>query len=382
MKEGGIVLAVRSIRTHSLAIDDFESPKNRRTIQYVAMVDYTENNSFLEVQLRMLRANDKNFRSLSLNLDRMEKDFSQQLAHWRESLFSFQVKWWSEIICSNETVETVAIDLSVSETTIWKKDQLRLLFDAIASLPRLRKIVIRQNNLGRPRRLNSIEAIIGAIRNFYSTIEGFELWGNQIVSGVEHSLQKLLWTLQSCHKLTSLKFMGFDLDPLHVAMIVPLMAMPSLTEFGLGNSSSGFLPVADALTTNTNIENLTLSFVDRIEDPCCLALARALQCNAKLQVLSLLNASPRNNVSGISSKSQGDFLQMMEQNMTLRDFITRGQVGEKMLLYLKLNKAGRRQLFEQFGVTRELWVDKVTLSKEDVDCTFYFLTMNPSICVT
>ena len=73
---------------------------------------------------------------------------------------------------------------------------------------------------------------------------------------------------------------------------------------------------------------------------------------------------------------------MMEQNMTLRDFITRGQVGEKMLLYLKLNKAGRRQLFEQFGVTRELWVDKVTLSKEDVDCTFYFLTMNPSICVT
>ena len=192
MKEGGIVLAVRSIRTHSLAIDDFESPKNRRTIQYVAMVDYTENNSFLEVQLKMLRANDKNFRSLSLNLDRMEKDFSQQLAHWRESLFSFQVKWWSEIICSNETVETVAIDLSVSETTIWKKDQLRLLFDAIASLPRLRKIVIRQNNLGRPRRLNSIEAIIGAIRNFYSTIEGFELWGNQIVSGVEHSLQKLL----------------------------------------------------------------------------------------------------------------------------------------------------------------------------------------------
>lgn len=344
---------------------------------------YSENNSFLDTQLKMLRENDRNFRSLSLNLDKMEAEFSQQLAHWRESIFSFQVKWWSEVILSNTTVESVTINISLPETTIWKRDQLRMMFDAIASLPLLRKLIIRQTNLGGPRRLHSIEAIIGALRICHPTLVSFELWGNEIAFGADHSLQKLAWTLQSCSKLTSLKFMGFDLDPVHVSMFAPLMAMPSLKEFGLGNSSSSFTPIAEELACNSNLEKLTLSFMDHIADMCCVALATALRCNTTLQTLSLLNASPLHSASGISSESQGFFLRAIaEYNMTLRDFMTRGQVGKELLLYLKLNQAGRRQLFGHYGVTRELWVDKVTSSKADIDCTFYFLTMNPSICVT
>ena len=344
---------------------------------------YSDNNSFLDAQLKMLRENDRNFRSLSLDLNKMETEFSQQLAHWRESIFSFQVKWWSEVILSNKTVETVTIDLSLSETTIWKKDQLRMMFDAIGSLPRLRKLIIRQNNLGQPRRLYSIEAIIGAIRICYPTLDSFELWGNEIAFGADHLLQKLAWTLQSCRALTSMRVMGFDLNSVHVSMFVPLMTMSSLKEFGLGNSSSGFLPIAEELACNSNLEKLTLSFTDHIADTCCVALATALRYNTTLQALSLLNASPLYNISGISSDSQEVFLRVIaECNMTLRDFKTRGQVGEELLLYLKLNQAGRRQLFGHYGVTRELWVDKVTSSKADLDCTFYFLTMNPSICVT
>ena len=351
------------------------------------MVDhhYSDHNSFLDVQLRMLRENNKNFRSLTLHLDKMETEFSQQLAHWRESIFSFQVKWWSEIILSNETVETVTIDMSLADSTIWKKDQIRMMLEAIASLPRLRQLVIRQNNLGQPRRLQSIEAMTGALRNCcFTTIESLEVWGNEIAMDSDHSLQKLVWTLQSCRALTNLKFMGFALNPEQVALLTPLISLPSLREFGLGNSSNGFLPIAEEIARNSNLEKLTLSFMDHITDSFCLALATALRCNTNLQALSLLNASPlHNNISGISNESQGFFLRvMMQYNMTLRAFKTRGQVSKEMLLYLKLNQAGRRQLFGNYGVTRELWVDKVASSKEDIDCTFYFLTMNPSICVT
>lgn len=349
------------------------------------MVDhhYSDNNSFLDVQLRMLRDNHQNFRSLSLNLDKMETEFSQQLAHWRESIFSFQVTWWSEVIRSNNTVETVTLDLSLAETTIWKKDQIRTMLNAIASLPRLRKLVLRQNHLGQPRRLQSVEAMIAALRSCSTTIESFELWGHDIAVDADHAFQKLAWTLQSCRKLTHLNVMGFALNPEQVTWWAPLMALPSLKEFGLGNSSNGFLPIAEELACNSNLEKLTLSFMDHIADTCCLALATALRCNTKLQVLSLWNASPLHNISGISNESQGFFLRvMMDYNMTLHDFKTRGSVSKEMLLYLKLNQAGRRQLFENYGVTRELWIDKVASSKEDIDCTFYFLTMNPSICVT
>jgi len=347
---------------------------------------YPDNNSLSDVTVKMLQENDPTCRALSLNLNRMEKEISPQLAHWRESLFSFQVESWCDVIKSNEVVEEVSIDLSLTGMTIWKKDQIKMLLDAVASLPNLRKITIRQNNLGgMRRRLGTVEAITSAIRSCYSTLEEFELWGQIIAPGVEHSLQKLLWSLHACKRLELLKIHGFDLTSFHISMILPLMKMPSLREFGLGNSTGGFMGVADVLATNTTLEKLTLSFMDVLDDDCCFALARALRCNTQLRALSLFNAAPSINISisGISLDGQTAFLQaIMTQNMTLHEFQTRGQVGAKLLMYLKLNKVGRRQLFEKREVTRELWVDKVTMSKEDVDCSFYFLTMNPAICTT
>jgi len=353
-------------------------------------------NSFHDHQLRLLRENDASFRSLSLNLNRMEKDCSQQLAHWRESLFSFQIERWAEVIQYNNFVETVIVDMSVSEGTIWKKRQLGTLMDAIGRLPKLKKLVIRQNSLGRPHRIAPMEAIVRALRNCHKTLECFELWGNEIrllPTTTDLSLKELAWYIATCRKLKCLKFMGFNnLNRSMVGIFVALMNIPTLTEFGLGNTSDGFIPVAQAIQFNTHIEKLTLSFDDDLEDSSCFALVAALQYNSTLQALSLLNASSRDNLSGISTASQEALIGMMQHNMTLADFKLRGHdVSDQILFYLKLNRAGRRQLFpsldsfddncNRHGVTRELWVNKVILSREDPDCSFYFLIMNPSVCV-
>lgn len=343
---------------------------------------YETDNSFLDWQLRKLHENDESFQALSLNLNRMEKDFSQQLAHWRESLFSFQVAQWLAVIRQNTTVETATLDLSVSENTIWKKDQLRTLMVAIVSLPNLRKIVLRQNNLGGPRRLAPMEAILSAIKQDHS-IECLELWGHEIMPGTEDQMQEVANVVQDIEGLKSFKMLGFRLDPVHVDMFVPLMSMPSLTEFCLGNTTDGFVTVAEGLSTNSNLEKLTLSFSNGVEDAKCLCLVRALQKNTTLQTLSLLNASPRDNHSGISARSHQDLVHVMRhKNMTLQDFKTRGDPCDEMNLYLKLNRIGRRQLFQPGSVTRELWVDTLISSREDPDCSFYFLTMNPSVCVS
>lgn len=342
---------------------------------------YESDCSFLDWQLKMLQQNDASFQSLSLNLNRMEKSFSQQLAHWRESLFSYQVTQWLQVIRQNTTVETVTLDMSVPDNTIWKRDQLRALLYAIVSLPKLRRLVLRQDNLGAPRRLSSLPSIIAAIKQHHS-IECLELWGNEIVPGIEELLLDFATVVEEMETLQCFKLLGFRLQRVHIRMFIPLMSKPSLKEFCLGNTSEGFVPVAANLKTNTNLEKLTLCFMSRVEDKHFLHLVNALQENKTLQILSLLNASPTENRSGISIRCKAALVQAMRQNMTLQDFKAKGQLSEELHLYLKLNRIGRRELFHNSGVTRELWVDTLISSSEDPDCSFYFLTMNPSICVS
>lgn len=340
---------------------------------------YEDQHSFLDWQLRMLRSNDESFRNLSLNLNRMEKDFSQQLAHWRESLFSFQVAQWVAVIRHNTTVEKVMIDLSVSESTIWKKDQVKALILAIRSLPNLRKLILRQNILGAPRRLASMEAILAGIKENYS-LECFELWGNDIAPGQENLLSEMAVTARCMQGLESFKLLGFRMNAEVVDMFLPVMSIPSLKEFCLGNSTESFVPVAQYLKTNEKIEKLALCFDERVEDEKITCLVEALQHNTTLQSLSLLNASTMNNNAGISAQSQRALVQLTMHNMTLQEVKTRGQLSEEMSMFLKLNRKGRRATFE--GGTREHWVDALISSSDDLDCAFYFLAMNPSVCVS
>jgi hypothetical protein len=340
-----------------------------------------EEYGFLDTQLRMLREKGENFRSLSLNLNRMEKDFSQQLAHWRESLFSFQVSQWLEVIRSNITIDTVTVDLSVSENTIWKRDQLKSLMVAIGSLPRLRKLLLRQNSLGEPRRLQPFVSITAAIQEASLSLESLELWGNEIILGTEKPMQDLVRAVESCHRLRNLKLLGFNLRNEHVNLFAPLMMIPSLTEFCLGNTCDGFLPISETLIYSTNIQKLTLCFTDEIDDSNCMALVKVLECNTSLQHFGLLNSSTGHNTSGISAKCVTALIRMLEYNLTLQNIQTRGDPYDEMQLYVKLNRSGRKHLLQRVA-THKLWVDTLITSRDDLNCSFYFLTMNPSVCVT
>jgi hypothetical protein len=52
-------------------------------------------------------------------------------------------------------------------------------------------------------------------------------------------------------------------------------------------------------------------------------------------------------------------------------------------LYLKLNAGGRKRLFEQeptAAASKSDWVDVITNTRDDLDCVFYYLSINPSLC--
>mgnify|MGYP005844278255 CR=1 FL=1 len=310
----------------------------------------------------------------------MEKDFSELLAHWRESIFSFQVRQWLEVIRNNTSIETVTIDLSLSDDSIWKRDQLRALMEAIGSLPKLTKLVCQQNLVGQPRRNAPTDALVHGIRKTHS-LEHFELWGTAISEQGRGIVDNLVTVLKGCSELQTLKILGFHLTLPYVVMFTSLMQMPNMKDFALGNSSDGFLPVAQGLADNKNIEHLTLCYLDHIEDSICFGLVDALRYNTSLDTLSLLNTSPSNNSSGISDRSHDALIRMLEENMNLSELKTRGTPSADIQFYLKLNRAGRRHLFYNHELTRDDWIERVVSSRDDMDCSYYFLAMNPSVCV-
>ena len=47
---------------------------------------------------------------------------------------------------------------------------------------------------------------------------------------------------------------------------------------------------------------------------------------------------------------------------------------------MRLNEVGRGKLLRNGNATREAWVDILIACTDDLDCLFYFLKTNPSIC--
>jgi hypothetical protein len=50
-------------------------------------------------------------------------------------------------------------------------------------------------------------------------------------------------------------------------------------------------------------------------------------------------------------------------------------------MYLKLNAGGRKDLFDPEEIAfKGDWIDVMTKTRENLDCLFYYLSANPSLC--
>jgi hypothetical protein len=315
----------------------------------------------------------------------MERDSSQNFPHWRDAIFSHQLSQWVEAIQTNNSIESVSIDMTVSDTTIWEKRQCYKLLNAIGALPCLEKLEFYQPVLGEPGRIGSISAITQAVQNT-RLLTHLAMVGKTVREGSEEELRALASAIRQCRHLESLSIIGFQLSESHVSIFSPILRTQSLKKLHFENASNAFGPLIAMLSTNGSLTTLILDFKDQLNDGAVAQLAEVLKVNRTLQELSLLNstflvrAESSTNPSGISEQGYKALREMTEQNYVLQHMNVQGSLDADIDFYLKLNRAGRQRLFESADSSPKNWVTMIAKVADDSDCIFYFLQLNPSLC--
>ena len=177
--------------------------------------------------------------------------------------------------------------------------------------------------------------------------------------------------------------------------------------FGNNIENEHVIAMANALKENNSVEILVLPCpANHLSVGSCAAISDALKHNSKLSTLNL----PRSNLSdegifhlaeGLTvnktlkkvevgvSKNVGDtgvqaLMDMLESNYELQRLVLSSAdqtIREKTEYYMRLNEVGRGKLLRRDGkATREQWVEMLISVVNDLDCLFYFLTSNPTLC--
>eukprot|EP00797_Seminavis_robusta_P027177 Sro506_g156260.2 (237) ;mRNA; r:7248-7958 len=124
------------------------------------------------------------------------------------------------------------------------------------------------------------------------------------------------------------------------------------------------IPMAQALQENNTQSQLTKLLLRTYQHPRIVrpavyqAFSSMLQHNCRIQTLEMYQGHP------------------MRPWRDLQD--------PQLLLYLKLNRAGRAQVMandkKEQQPNNEEWAKIIIAARDDVDCSFYFLSQNPSVC--
>jgi hypothetical protein len=220
------------------------------------------------------------------------------------------------------------------------------------------------------------------------------------------ALSKLL----SSPSITDLYLSRLALSDDHLMAIAACLRDTSVLRvldlFGNSFSDKHLMLISNALLTNSGLQTLVLPCpIDAFSVETCAAVSLALQSNKTLLRLSLpctklcddgllhiaegltVNTTLKKIEVGLS-KEIGDkglkaLQQMLEKNYQLeRLLVPTAEKGiqKKVEHYMRLNEVGRGSLLRDGKSTREQWVEMLISVRNDLDCLFYFTSMNPSIC--
>jgi hypothetical protein len=177
-----------------------------------------------------------------------------------------------------------------------------------------------------------------------------------------------------------------SVDKLCTSIALALHNNRTLQYFNLEKSigPTGVLAICDMLKVNTSLKKLDLSFTCGPSDidPLLQAIASAVKVNTTLTELFISCESS----TSPSNVGKDDILDMLLHNYTLKHFRILeddAELDAQKDFYLKLNRIGRGKLLQRAeDGSKQQWVDMLIQQKDDLDCLFYFLSANPSLCAT
>lgn len=224
--------------------------------------------------------------------------------------------------------------------------------------------------------------------------------------------QSAIAKLMSSKSITDLYLSRLGLGGDHLTVISEGLAtnqtLRVLDLFGNNIENHHVIAMAQALEQNDSVEILVLPCpTNDLSVESCAAISQALKVNQKLTTLNL----PRSNLTdegiwhlaqGLTvnktlkkvevgvSKNVGDtgmnaLTDMLEKNYELERLVVSSadqSIKEKTEYYMRLNQVGRGDLLSPSNksATREQWVEMLISVVDDLDCLFYFINVNPTLC--
>jgi hypothetical protein len=149
-------------------------------------------------------------------------------------------------------------------------------------------------------------------------------------------------------------------------------------------STDGLGRLADMLRENVCLKELRLAVELEDDEGPFLDLMDAMGGNDTLSVFYNYRFRKCEDISRIAVQNQ---LELLEQNTTLHSFVFFLDKDERATkeknVFLALNKGGRGRLFKDIDNTSKGdWIDVLAnpLTVNNLDCLFYYLSANPSLC--
>jgi hypothetical protein len=222
---------------------------------------------------------------------------------------------------------------------------------------------------------------------------------------------RALARLLSSSSITDLYLTRLGLSQDHFVTIAHALTINKtlrvLDLFGNNLANDQVLLFAQALQNNEGLETFILPCPsdEDLRVDCSIAISEVLQVNKTLITLNL----PRCTLSDIGlhhlaegltvnttlkkievgvSKNVGDkgtaaLTGMLEKNYELERLVVSSaekSIKDKVEYYMRLNAVGRGSLLNSGHANRGEWVEMLISVRDDLDCLFYFTTMNPTVC--
>ena len=156
-------------------------------------------------------------------------------------------------------------------------------------------------------------------------------------------------------------------------------------------SQQSALVMAQMLRRNTSLTKLKLVVKDYDD---AIPIAQALQRNTSSGLKHLFLRTYDHQRNGVSPTVYQAFKTMLEHNYTLEYLeMFQGHPMRPILsldptlnFYLKVNRAGRHRLMScarnnhRGEASNQEWVQTIIAARLDLQCSYYFLSQNPSVC--
>jgi hypothetical protein len=167
------------------------------------------------------------------------------------------------------------------------------------------------------------------------------------------------------------------------------------------------LDIVRALINNDALEMVVFPGLNDndFNDECSLAIAQLIDVNSSITALYMpcskftdvglvhLAASLSNNKTlkkveiavskKIGPKGIAALTNMLDKNYDLERLVVDSNeksIKSKIEYYMRLNAVGRGQLINSGQANRVEWINMLISVHDDLDCLFYFISMNPTVC--